>query len=145
MEESGRGLFLIEELADDWGTVSLPASPPGGGGCRLVWVTLDWAARGGAPLAPPDGGEAMARDIALLRQGFPGTAVWRGHQTGTWRAALPETTGEADLINAPNSSALAQALADAYPVLRPGVAVTDPERRPPGGPARAPIRLTSTA
>ena len=41
-DESGRGLRLVDELADDWGTVSRP-------GCRWVWADVQWRARG-APL-----------------------------------------------------------------------------------------------
>jgi anti-sigma regulatory factor (Ser/Thr protein kinase) len=44
-DESGRGLLLVDELADDWGT----ALHPGG---RCTWFDVRWAARGGPPLHP---------------------------------------------------------------------------------------------
>ncbi|HUN35123.1 MAG TPA: ATP-binding protein [Trebonia sp.] len=43
-EECGRGLWLVDQLADDWGTARHPAG-------RVVWADLWWRVRGGPPLA----------------------------------------------------------------------------------------------
>jgi anti-sigma regulatory factor (Ser/Thr protein kinase) len=41
MSECGRGLLLVEELADDWGTASHPDG-------RCTWFDIQWGVRGGA-------------------------------------------------------------------------------------------------
>ena len=53
-DEDGRGLWLVDELADDWGTATHP-------GHRWVWVDIQWQARGGPPLQAPGGCEAVER------------------------------------------------------------------------------------
>lgn len=109
--ENGRGLVLVDSLASWWGTVRLP-------GGRLVWADFPWRAAGGPQLDPPGGWEAGARDIALLRDVFPRTTIWWGHQTGAWHAALPGAVGADGVVSAPTRGTLGLALADAYP--RPG-------------------------
>lgn len=69
MDEYGRGLWLVSELAQAWGT----ATHLGG---RSVWFDISWQARGGAPLEAPGGPEGMSASMALLRKAWPGTTVW---------------------------------------------------------------------
>jgi anti-sigma regulatory factor (Ser/Thr protein kinase) len=68
-EESGRGLWLVDAMADDWGTVSAP-------GGRWVWFSVDWRGNGGLPLAPPGDAHTAVAAIAAIRVAFPGTTAW---------------------------------------------------------------------
>jgi anti-sigma regulatory factor (Ser/Thr protein kinase) len=58
-DEGGRGLLLVERLADDWGT----ARHPGG---RCTWFDVHWQARGGIPLTL-GAGDGGATRIASLQ------------------------------------------------------------------------------
>ena len=109
-DESGRGLWLVDEVADDWGTACHPAG-------RVVWADVQWQARGGRPLDLPGGMAALA-GIAAARRAFPGTATWWGHRTRTWWAALPGAASSG-LISSPTWDGLGQVLADAYPRIGP--------------------------
>jgi serine/threonine-protein kinase RsbW len=102
--ESGRGLSLVNELADGWGTTGHP-------GGRWVWADVWWQARGGAALQVPGAATALA-DITLIRRAFPGTAIWWGHRTQAWQAALP---GASKVLSSATRGGLSQVLADAYP------------------------------
>jgi anti-sigma regulatory factor (Ser/Thr protein kinase) len=142
-DESGRGLWLVDEVADGWGTASRP-------GARWVWADVLWQANGGAALQVPGGADALA-DIALVRRAFPGAAIWWGHQTRSWQAALPGASG---LLSAATRGGLARVLAGVYPQWplacgRPvavgpeaGVAGTADElqARQPGGGLPRPVR-----
>ncbi len=108
-EESGRGLWLVDAMADDWGTASVAEG-------RWVWFSVDWQARGGPPLAAPGGTGTAIAAITEIRAAFPGTTAWWGHQTRTWRAVLPEAAA-GSLVSAPTPVRLCQALASAYPRL----------------------------
>jgi anti-sigma regulatory factor (Ser/Thr protein kinase) len=117
-EECGRGLWLVDQLADSWGTACHPAG-------RVVWVDMSWRARGGPPLQAPAGTDAAAAaDITVLREEFPGITIWWGHQTQAWWAALPEATGPSSLISSPAADALGKVLADACSPFR-----RDPQER----------------
>jgi anti-sigma regulatory factor (Ser/Thr protein kinase) len=105
-EESGRGLWLVDELADDWGSSCHPA------GC-VVWIDVQWQGRGG-PLLQPSGG-MNAADVAVMRRKFPGTTIWWGHQTEAWWAVIPGVTGAKGLISSPTRSGLRKLLTDACP------------------------------
>jgi anti-sigma regulatory factor (Ser/Thr protein kinase) len=107
-EEFGRGLWLVDELADDWGTSCHPAG-------RVVWIDIKWQARGGPPLQPPGGMNAAIAHIAVLREAFPGTTIWWDHQTQAWWAALPGAAGASGLISSPSPSGLRKLLADGRP------------------------------
>jgi serine/threonine-protein kinase RsbW len=106
--ESGRGLLLVDELADAWGTASHPNR-------RWVWADVDWQARGGLPLETPDGLDTAIDGSRVIRKAFPGTSIWRGHLTKTWWAAVPGATDAHGLICSPTRDSLLQALARAYP------------------------------
>jgi anti-sigma regulatory factor (Ser/Thr protein kinase) len=77
-QESGRGLWLVDELAGGWGT----ASHPGG---RWVWADIAWRAGGGPLLQIPGGLDAAIADIALIRGAFPGTCAWWATRRGPGR------------------------------------------------------------
>jgi anti-sigma regulatory factor (Ser/Thr protein kinase) len=104
-DESGRGLRLVDALADDWGTASHPEG-------RWVWAGVAWLARGGAMLQVPGGVDAAAADIAVIRTAFPGATIWWSQETQAWRAALPGTRG---LLSSATRGGLSQVLADVYP------------------------------
>jgi serine/threonine-protein kinase RsbW len=106
-EESGRGLWLVNELADDWGTV-------GRLGGRWVWADVRWQAKGGVALQVPGGVDAALMDTTLIRRAFPGTTIWWGHHTQAWWAALPSGSG---LLSSATPGGLSQVLAGAYPRL----------------------------
>jgi serine/threonine-protein kinase RsbW len=106
--ESGRGLLLVDDVADDWGTASRPNR-------RWVWADVRWQARGGAPLAAPGGLEAAIASNAMAHRAFPGTSIWWGHLTRAWWAAVPGSTNAHGLICAPTRDSLVQSLARAYP------------------------------
>jgi anti-sigma regulatory factor (Ser/Thr protein kinase) len=106
--ESGRGLLLVDELADDWGTASRPNR-------RWVWADVHWHARGGLSLEAPGGLDAVIADSRVIHKAFPGTSIWWGHQTGAWWAAVPGATDAHGLICSPTRDGLIQALARAYP------------------------------
>jgi serine/threonine-protein kinase RsbW len=119
-DEFGRGLWLVDQLADGWGTGCHPAG-------RVVWVDLRWQARGGPPLE--------SAVTAAMRRAFPRTTIWWGHQTQAWWAVLPEATGASGLISSPTAGGLGKVLADACPqfsqggegaLLSPGPAAVDP-------------------
>jgi serine/threonine-protein kinase RsbW len=110
-EEYGRGLFLVDQIADHWDTTDLPDG-------RLVWLEIPWTAKGGPPLRTPRGYQAAIRDVAVLCGQFPKTAIWWGHQTEFWWAALPGAIGEAGIVHAPTLDALSTVLMDAYPASR---------------------------
>jgi serine/threonine-protein kinase RsbW len=106
--ESGRGLLLVDEVADDWGTASRPNR-------RWVWADVRWQARGGPLLAAPDGLDTAIASNAMAHREFPGTSIWWGHRTEAWWAAVPGATNAHGLIWAPSRDSLIQSLARAYP------------------------------
>ena len=106
--ESGRGLLLVDHLADDWGTASRPNR-------RWVWADVRWQARGGPLLAAPGGMDAAIASNTMVRKAFPGSSIWWGHQTRTWWAAVPGSTNAHGLICAPTSAGLIQSLVRTYP------------------------------
>jgi serine/threonine-protein kinase RsbW len=106
--ESGRGLLLVDDVADDWGTASRPNR-------RWVWADLGWQARGGPLLGAPGGQDAAIASNTMTRRAFPGTSVWWGHLTQAWWAAVPGATNAHDLICAPTRDDLIQSLARTYP------------------------------
>jgi serine/threonine-protein kinase RsbW len=107
-DESGRGLLLVDELADDWGTASRPHR-------RWVWADVEWQARGGPPLAPPGGMDAAVASNTMARRAFPGSSIWWGHRTEAWWASVPAATNAHALIRAGTREALIRSLARAYP------------------------------
>ena len=106
--ESGRGLLLVDDVADDWGTASCPNR-------RWVWADVQWQVRGGLPLAAPGGLDAAIASNALVRKAFPGTSIWWGHRTEAWWAAVPRSTNTHGLIFAPTRDSLIQSLVRTYP------------------------------
>jgi anti-sigma regulatory factor (Ser/Thr protein kinase) len=108
LDESGRGLLLVDGLADDWGTASRPNR-------RWVWADVRWQARGGPMLGAPGGLDAAIASNAMIRKAFPGTSIWWGHLTKAWWAAVPESTDTHGLICAPARDSLIQSLVHAYP------------------------------
>lgn len=108
LAESGRGLLLVDGVADDWGTVSRPNR-------RWVWADVAWQARGGLPLAAPGGLDAAVASNAMTRKAFPGTSIWWGHRTRAWWAAVPGATNAHSLICALTRESLIQSLARSYP------------------------------
>ena len=104
-DENGRGLWLVDELADDWGTVAHR-------GNRWVWIEMQWQARGGPPLQVPGGCEAAG---AGIRAAFPGTTIWWGHQTRAWQAAISGATGAGGLVKARTRGELCRKLVAVYP------------------------------
>jgi serine/threonine-protein kinase RsbW len=111
--ESGRGLRLVNELADDWGMASHA-------GRRWVWADLKWQANGGRPLDVPGGRDAAIAGIAVIRKEFPGTTIWWGNLTKVWWATVPGAIDASDLICSPTHDRLSQALAEAYPSIQRG-------------------------
>jgi hypothetical protein len=109
--ESGRGLVIVEDVADEWGTASRPNR-------RWVWADVKWQARGGPLLAAPGGPDAAIASNTLNRKNFPGTSIWWGHLTKSWWAAVPGSTNAHGLIRDPTLDGLLQALARAYPHAR---------------------------
>jgi anti-sigma regulatory factor (Ser/Thr protein kinase) len=107
-DESGRGLRLVDELADDWGTASRL-------GHRWVWADIAWGPRGGPPLDAPGGADAATGGIKLIRKAFPGTAIWWGYLTRAWWAAVPGAADAGGLIASSTQEGLIRALADVYP------------------------------
>lgn len=106
--ESGRGLLLVDDVADDWGTASCPNR-------RWVWADVQWQARGGRLLAAPGGLDAAIASNTMIRKAFPGTSMWWGHLTKSWWAAVPGSTNVHGLLCAPARDTLLQALARTYP------------------------------
>jgi serine/threonine-protein kinase RsbW len=106
--ESGRGLVLVDHLADDWGTASRPNR-------RWVWADVEWQARGGPLLAAPGGLDAAIASNAMIRRAFPGTSVWWGHLSQAWWAAVPGSTNAHGLICAATRDSLIQSLMRTYP------------------------------
>jgi anti-sigma regulatory factor (Ser/Thr protein kinase) len=109
--ESGRGLRLVDELADDWGTASRP-------GRRWVWADVQWRAGGGPPLGAPGDIDAMFPGVAAIREAFPGTTIWWGRLTKAWWASVPQAAGSGGLIGSPSRDGLRRALAGACPRFR---------------------------
>jgi len=107
VDECGRGLWLVNEMSDDWGTAAHPAG-------RCVWFDVHWQAKGGPPLGVPGGHETMIADIAVLCRIWPGTTFWWGHISKAWWAALPGAAGDKGLISARTRDALVPALSAAY-------------------------------
>jgi serine/threonine-protein kinase RsbW len=106
--ESGRGLLLVDDVADDWGTASRPNR-------RWVWADVAWQARGGPLPAVPGSLDAAIASNAMVRKVFPGTSIWWGHQTKAWWAAVPGPTNAHGLICAPTRDSLIQSLVRTYP------------------------------
>jgi anti-sigma regulatory factor (Ser/Thr protein kinase) len=108
LSETGRGLLLVDDVADDWGTVSRPNR-------RWVWADVEWQARGGPLLAPPGCLDAAIASNAMIHKVFPGTSIWWGHLTKVWWAAIPGPTNAHGLICAPTRDSLIQSLVRTYP------------------------------
>lgn len=131
--ESGRGLLLVDDVADDWGTAGHPNR-------RWVWADVRWQARGGTPLTPPGGLDAATASSARIRRAFPGTSVWWGHHTGAWWAAVPGATNVHDLICAPTHDRLLLSLTRAYPRAASRAPRGGEQPRRPGGARGCPAR-----
>jgi serine/threonine-protein kinase RsbW len=101
--ECGRGLLIVDNVADDWGTTSRPNR-------RWVWADIEWHARGGALLAAPGGMDAAIASNTMIREASPGTSIWWGHLTKAWWAAVPGPTNVHGLICAPTRDSLIQSL-----------------------------------
>jgi serine/threonine-protein kinase RsbW len=135
-QESGRGLWLVDQLADDWGTATHCAG-------RVVWADVRWQASGGPHMEAPGGLDAAIADITATRRAFPGTTIWWGHLTQAWWADHPSTSG---LISSPAPSGLRKLLADAYlgfqhtTVGRRSSPPPDLQTRQPGGSLPEPVR-----
>jgi hypothetical protein len=121
-QETGRGLWLVDELADGWGTAGCPAG-------RWVWADVRWQARGGTALQVPGAAAAALADIALIRRAFPGTTIWWGHRTQAWQAALP---GANTVLTSATRGGLSQILADVYPGQSSPVLRAVSNRKTPG-------------
>jgi serine/threonine-protein kinase RsbW len=106
--ESGRGLLLVDDVADDWGTASRPNR-------RWVWADVQWQARGGPLLAAPGGLDAAIASNTMIHKAFPGTSIWWGYLTKAWWAAIPGSTDTHGLICAPTRDTLIQSLVHTYP------------------------------
>lgn len=106
--ESGRGLLLVDDAADDWGTAGRPNR-------RWVWADVEWQAKGGPLLAAPGGPEAAIASNAMIRKAFPGSSIWWGHLTKAWWAAVPGPTNAHGLICAPTRDSLIHSLMRTYP------------------------------
>ncbi|HEX4832795.1 MAG TPA: ATP-binding protein [Trebonia sp.] len=128
--ESGRGLLLVDDVADDWGTASHPNR-------RWVWADVAWQARGGPLLAAPGGLDAALASHAMIRRAFPGTSIWWGTRTGAWWAAIPGADNTHGLVAAPTREALIPSLVRTYPRAAP------PDRGDarPGAPRGAAVAL----
>jgi hypothetical protein len=109
--ESRRGLLIVDDVADDWGTAGRPNR-------RWVWADVKWQARGGPLLAAPGGLDAAIASNTMTRKTFPGTSIWWGHMTKAWWAAVPGSTNAHGLIRDPTLDGLLQSLARAYPRAR---------------------------
>jgi anti-sigma regulatory factor (Ser/Thr protein kinase) len=123
--ESGRGLLLVDDVADDWGTASRPNR-------RWVWADVQWHARGGPLLAAPGGLDAAIASNTTARKAFPGTSIWWGHLTRAWWAAVPGSTNAHGLLCAPSRDSLVQSLTRTYP------RAVGRDRRPRLSPAACP-------
>ena len=64
---------------------------------------------------PPAAATAAYADITAMREAFPGTTIWWGHQTRTWWAALPGADRGRACVSAPTRGGLCQLLAATYP------------------------------
>ena len=106
--ESGRGLLLVDDVADHWGTASRPHR-------RWVWADIAWQARGGPLLSAPGGLQAAIASNAAIRQAFPGSSIWWGHLSRTWWAAVPGSTNAHGVICAPTRDSLFRSLVRTYP------------------------------
>jgi len=106
--ESGRGLLLVDGVADDWGSASRPHR-------RWVWADVQWQDRGGPLLAAPGGLDAAIAGNAMIRKAFPGTSIWWGQSTRAWWAAVPGSTNTHNLICAPTRDSLIRSLGRTYP------------------------------
>jgi serine/threonine-protein kinase RsbW len=111
-DEYGRGLFLVDQLADYWDTVDLPDG-------RLVWLEMAWAAKGGPLPQPPGGYHAAFGDAGALCGQFPRTTIWWGHQSRLWWAALPGALGDSGVLHAPTLDTLSRVLSGVYPAFPP--------------------------
>jgi serine/threonine-protein kinase RsbW len=131
--ESGRGLLLVDGMADDWGTFSFPNR-------RWVWADVCWQARGGPLLAAPGGLDAAIASNTMIRKAFPRTSVWWGHLTKAWWAAVPGATNAHGLLCAPTQDGLIQSLARTYPL-----AAGRDKRRPWPAAARQPLTGSAAA
>jgi serine/threonine-protein kinase RsbW len=108
LSDSGRGLLLVDSVADDWGTASRPNR-------RWVWSDVRWQAGGGPPLAAPANLDAAMASSRMIRKSFPGTSIWWGHRSKSWWAAVPGPTNAHGLICAPTRDSLIQSLVRSYP------------------------------
>jgi serine/threonine-protein kinase RsbW len=106
--ETGRGLQMVDAVADDWGTASRPNR-------RWVWADVQWQARGGPLLAAPGGLDAAIAGNWMVHEAFAGTSIWWGHLTKAWWAAVPGSTNAHYLICAPTRNSLIQSLVRSYP------------------------------
>ena len=95
---------------------------PTTGGRPATWGTagpgpgIQWQAKGGpVPAGPAAGCEAAWTDLTGLREVFPGTTIWWGHQTRAWWAALTGASDAGGLVGAVTRGELCRRLAAVYP------------------------------
>jgi anti-sigma regulatory factor (Ser/Thr protein kinase) len=136
--ESGRGLLLVDDVADDWGTASCPNR-------RWVWADVRWQAGGGPLLAAPGGLDAAIASNAMIGKAFPGTSIWWGQLSKAWWAAVPAATNVHSLLRAPTRDSLIQSLVRAYPRCRPAAAAGRDAAARSRGRRRAPAARPSAS
>lgn len=95
----GRGLFLVNEMALQWGVL-------GGSDGRRVWADVRW----------DRDSDPVAAVLAVLCHQFPGTHAWYGASSGKWRAALPTGDGD-DVLSADTPARLNRLLTERIAIL----------------------------
>lgn len=111
--ESGRGLLMIDMMSAAWGIV-------GDATARWLWADVRWRTHGGPLPTAPDGDLDAARQLAALRETYPGITPWYSHEPAGWHATLPQAQGAGRTLTAPSPTALAHMLAARYPPARAG-------------------------
>lgn len=104
--ERNRGLLMVHGLSARWGITETPAG-------RWVWADVPWTARGGPPLALPDGELLARKELAALRHTHSDTRIWISPAVHAW-CAWPDTK-DVPPITAPSPQVLTALLSPKPP------------------------------
>jgi hypothetical protein len=99
--EHGRGLFMVDAMAADWGCAD-------GAEGRFLWADVPWLGQGGPDRIRPNGAMPTVEAIRRLRLACPGIQVGYDGDPAAWWGLLPGSSYPADRIIAPCFGSLSQ-------------------------------------
>lgn len=99
--EHGRGLFMVDAMAENWGAANGTAG-------RLLWADIPWTRQGGPTRISANGAMPTTEAVRRLRQTRPGIQIGYDGNPAAWWSQLPDDNHTDKRITAPCFGALSQ-------------------------------------